>query len=65
MYLFVECYTLEGVYICTYASASEAARNIGHPKGASFILRCANGYKNSAYGFKWKDAGLYHESDNI
>lgn len=61
----VECYTLEGVYICTYASASEAARNIGHPKGASFILRCANGYKNSAYGFKWKDAGLYHESDNI
>ena len=61
----VECYTLEGEYICTYVSASEAARSIGHPKGATSILRCAKGYENSAYGFKWKDAGLYHESDNI
>lgn len=61
----VDCYTLNDEYICTYPSASEAARIIGKPKGASFILNCVHGYKKSAYGYKWKDAGLYHESDNI
>lgn len=44
--------TLEGVFICTYKSASEAARRINGNN--SFISSCARGQRKSAYGYIWK-----------
>lgn len=59
----VSCFTLDEEYVCTYDSASEAARNIKNYKASSSgIISCLKGRTKSAYGFIWRDEGLYHES---
>ncbi len=54
----VEQYSLEGEYIMTYATLSEAALSmeLKYNKKCYYgnISRCAEGNRKTAYGFKWK-----------
>ena len=45
-------YDLQGNFIKEFPSVSEASREFG--KSQANISRCANGFKNQAYGFIWK-----------
>ena len=45
-------YDLQGNFIKEFPSVSEASRELG--KSQANISRCANGFKNQAYGFIWK-----------
>lgn len=45
-------YSINGEFIKTYASAAEVNRELGYSR--SYIHRCANGFKETAYGFLWK-----------
>ena len=45
-------YTLDGEYIQTFDSVLEAGKAVGTGKPSS-IARCARGYRNKAYGYKW------------
>jgi hypothetical protein len=44
--------TLNGEFVKTYDSVLEAGEAVG-AKDASSIARCARGYRNKAYGYKW------------
>jgi len=48
----VEQYTLDGVLVKTWSSASEAARELGISNGN--ISTCCNGKRENAGGFIWK-----------
>lgn len=48
----VSQYTLDGVYVATYKSATEAARQTGFSRGA--ISHCINGRTKQAFGYVWK-----------
>lgn len=52
----VKQYSKEGVYIQTFESLSEAARQIGNVNKASNILAAIKGKQKSAYGYLWKYA---------
>ena len=45
-------YDLQGNFIKEFPSVNEASRELG--KSQANISRCANGFKNQAYGFIWK-----------
>lgn len=45
-------YTLDGEYVQTFESVLEAGKSVGS-KDPSSIARCARGYRNKAYGYKW------------
>lgn len=45
-------YSLDGEYIQTFDSVLEAGKSVGSSKPSS-IARCARGYRNKAYGYKW------------
>lgn len=49
-------YDLKGNYIKTFESIMEACEKVnGHN---SNVIKCAKGYINSAYGYKWRYEGL-------
>ena len=45
-------YDLQNNFIKEFPSVSEASRELCKPQAN--ISRCANGFKNQAYGYKWK-----------
>ena len=51
----VDCYDLEGKYLCTYDSMGEAAYASGDrdKKGGSGIIACIKGTTFQAYGYRW------------
>ena len=51
----VSCYTLDNVFLKTYPSVAEAARQL-NVKSSSLIAQCSRGKRKSAYGYKWKYA---------
>lgn len=51
----VNCYTLDNVFLKTYHSVAEAARQL-NVKSSSLIAQCSRGKRKSAYGYKWKYA---------
>lgn len=52
---------LDGKYIKTYKSISEAAREIGKPNRTQEIRDCLNGKYSTAFGFVWK----YKDKENV
>lgn len=50
----VDCFTIEGKYIRTFANLLEAAIFVGGKHKRPPISECANGKKESAFGYKWK-----------
>lgn len=52
----VHQYTLDGVYISSFASYMDAARSLGITSTAAstHIGEAVRGIRNSAYGYKWK-----------
>lgn len=67
----VECWSMDGELVCCYDSVSDACRDIGKVdengkvKAGAVSLICGviKGRKKSAFGFIWKDKGIYHECD--
>lgn len=51
----VNCYTLDNIFLKTYPSVAEAARQL-NVKSSSLIAQCSRGKRKSAYGYKWKYA---------
>ncbi|AGE57075.1 GIY-YIG catalytic domain-containing endonuclease [Acanthocystis turfacea Chlorella virus NE-JV-3] len=51
-------YELDGTFVQSFASSGEAARSLNKISGSS-IRACANGERNSAYGFKWSFTELF------
>lgn len=47
-------FDLDGNYIKTFESASEASRQLGDKCRVGAIAACANGKYNHAYGYRWK-----------
>lgn len=47
-------YTLDGVLICTFSSAVEAAMSINKKDGYKNISSCARGERRWAYGYIWR-----------
>ena len=51
----VDKFTIDGEYVCTYASIMDAARSIGNCKNARVgIKRCCQGKQKTAYSYIWK-----------
>lgn len=50
----VSQYTLDGEYVKTYKSVSDAARCFGDVKKNSSISSCCKGSKKTCYGYIWK-----------
>lgn len=55
----VDCYDLEGNYLCTYDSMGEGAYASGvrDKKGTSNIISCIQGITFQAYGYRWAVQG--------
>lgn len=49
----VKCYSLDGTLVGSYASASEAARQLGI-KSISNIVKCCNGHRKSCADMLWE-----------
>lgn len=45
-------YSLDGLYLCVYASVSDASRDVNGNK--SRIIKCCKGVAETAYGFLWR-----------
>lgn len=60
----VDKYDKSGNYICTYRSASEAARDCGATSN-SLICSCCAGKRKTAYGFIWKKNGEQLDAESI
>lgn len=52
----VDQYTLDGIFVKTWSSATDAARGLGLEQ--SCISACCNGKQKTAYGYIWKKARL-------
>lgn len=60
----VDKYDTSGNLICTYSSASDAARDCG-AKSNSLICACCAGKKKTAYGFIWKKHGEPLDDEDV
>ena len=55
----VDMFSIDGIYIQTFDSISNAATSMGNTNKRVSIKRCCQGKYKSAYGFIWK----YHNND--
>ena len=53
----VDCYDLEGNYLCTYGSMGEGAWEIGKTREAQSMIFCIKGITFQAFGHRWAWAG--------
>jgi len=63
----VDCYDLEGKYLCTYDSQGEAAWDIGRSNETQCINFCIKGITFQAFGHRWtwKDEPLKEVNNRI
>lgn len=51
----VDKFTIDGKYVCTYASIMDAARSVGNCKNSRVgIKKCCQQKQRTAYGYIWK-----------
>lgn len=50
----VDQFTLDGIFVNRYTSATEAAKQFGYKNGRFWIKDCILGIRQEAFGFKWK-----------